>query len=151
MLEMFAMRTTLILPALLIGLATAATAQVPNPSPTPEAAQDRGYDKSDAKHAAVDAEEGPRTRDLNATSALGAQVKEEVSEADQTAYQADLSAYHDEVMANRADAMNDMARFSRQQSAYAEAMKQWRVQSAACAKGKMPACRLPTPRPADYY
>jgi hypothetical protein len=146
-----AMRTNLILPTLLLGLATVVSAQVPNPAPAAELPQDRGYDKHDAKHDAVDAQEGARTRDLNATSALGAQVKEDVTEADQAEYQADLSAYHDEVMANRADAMKDMARFDRQQRAYADAMRQWRAQTIACEKGKMKACKLPTPRPADYY
>lgn len=145
------MRTASFVPALLLAIAAAAPAQVPNPSPTRPAAQDRGYDKDTPKHEAVDAQEAPRTRQLNATSALGAAVKDEASAADQAQYEADLAAYHDAIMANRADAMNDMARFNRQQRAYAEAMAQWRVQSAACAKGKMPACRLPTPRPADYY
>jgi len=141
--------TPKIVPALLLVLAAAAPAQ--QTAPAKEAAQDRGYDKNTPKHAAVDAEEASRTRQLNATSALGAEVKEDVAVADQAAYQADLTAYHDRIMAERADAMNDMARFSRQQRAYADAMAQWRKQSAACEKGKMPACRLPTPNPADYY
>jgi hypothetical protein len=140
-----------LVPAALLVLATIAPAQVPNPAPTTEAAQDRGYDKSTPKHDAVDAEEASRTRQLNATSALGAEVKNEATEADQAAYQADLAAYQDGVIAARADAMTDMERFSRQQRAYADAMAQWRKQSAACEKGKMPACRLPTPNPADYY
>ncbi|MDB5688988.1 MAG: hypothetical protein JWL91_864 [Sphingomonas bacterium] len=145
------MRTTRLIPALLLALATAAPAQVPNPSPTPEAPQDRGYDKDTPKHDAVDAQEGPRTRQLNATSALGAEVKGEATAADQAAYEADLAAYHDEIMASRADAMNDVARFNRQQRAYADAMAQWRAQTIACEKGKLKACKLPTPRPADYY
>jgi hypothetical protein len=78
-------------------------------------------------------------------------VKEEATQADEAAYKADLAAYHDRIMAERADAMNDMERFNRQQRAYADAMAQWRKQSAACEKGKMPACRLPTPNPADFY
>ena len=145
------MRISKLVPALLLALAAAAPAQVPNPSPAAGAAQDRGYDKETPKHAAVDAEEASRTRQLNATSALGAEVKSEATEAEQAAYQADLAAYQQQVSAARADAVNDMERFGRQQRAYADAMAQWRKQSAACEKGKMPACRLPTPNPADYY
>jgi hypothetical protein len=144
-------RTLLFLPALMLAAAAALPAQVPNPSPTAEAKQDRGYDKDTPKHDAVDAQEAPRTRELNATSALGAEVKQEVGEADRAAYEADLAAYHDEIMANRADAMRDSARFNRQQRAYADAMAQWRAQTIACEKGKLKACKLPTPRPADYY
>jgi hypothetical protein len=144
-------RVSLLVPAALLAAATMLPAQVPNPTPTPEAAQDRGYDKDTAKHEAVDAQEAPRTRELNATSALGAEVKQEATVEDQAAYQADLSAYHAEIMANRADAMRDSTRFNRQQRAYADAMAQWRTQTIACEKGTLKACKLPTPRPADYY
>lgn len=131
--------------------AVPAVAQVPNPDPSPEAPVDRGYDKVTPKSEAVDAQEAPVTRALNNSADQAATVNAIGGEIDQQQYRDDLAAYHDAVMANRADAMKDDARFGRQQRAYADAMAQWRAQTTACNKGKLKACKLPTPNPADYY
>jgi hypothetical protein len=144
------MRFAMLVPVAMLAVsAVALPAQAPNPAaePTPETY----HHKDSPSQATVDAQEAPRTRELNATSALGAEVKQEAGAADQAAYQSDLAAYHDEIIVSRADAMRDSARFNRQQRAYADAMAQWRAQTAACEKGKLKACKLPTPRPADYY
>lgn len=126
-------------------------AQVPNPSPTPELPQDRGYDKDTPKHQAVDVQEAPVTRDLNAVAGQQAAGSTIAGEVDQEQYRTDLEAYHADVMANRADAMRDEVRFERQQRAYADAMAQWRYQVRQCDKGSIKSCKLPTPNPADYY
>ena len=131
--------------------AAPALAQVPNPDPAPEAPVDRGYDVSTPKHDAIDVQEAPVTRALNNDANQAATVNAIGSAMDQQQYRDDLAAYHDAVMAHHADAMSDQARFSRQQRAYADAMAQWRAQTDACNKGKLKACKLPTPNPADYY
>ena len=131
--------------------AAPAPAQVPNPDPAPQAPVDRGYDKTTPKSQAVDAQEAPVTRALNNEAGQGATINAIGGEIDQQQYRDDLAAYHDAVMANHADAMKDQARFDRQQRAYADAMAQWRAQTDACKKGKLTACKLPTPNPADYY
>ena len=139
-----------LIPALLF-LATAAGAQVPNPDPAPEAAQDRGYDVQTPKHDAIDAQEAPVTQSLNAKAGQAAAVNEIAGEVDQAQYQTDMEAYHADVMAHAAATMRDEARYGRQQRAYADAMAQWRAQTDACNRGKLKACKLPTPNPADYY
>ena len=126
-------------------------AQVPNPSPAAELPQDRGYHKDTAKHAAIDQQEAPVTQELNDAAGRDAAGSVIAGEVDQEQYKSDLEAYHAAVMANRADAMRDEARFQQQQRAYADAMAQWRYQVSRCEKGSIKSCKLPTPNPADYY
>ncbi len=147
---MFA-RSILCAAALVVAAPAFAQATVPNPSPAPEAPVDRGYDKDTPKSQAINAQEAPVTRALNNTVDQATTVDAVGAQMDQQQYQEDLAAYHDAVMANHADAMKDQRRFDRQQRAYADAMAQWRAQTDACNKGKLKACKLPTPNPADYY
>lgn len=126
-------------------------AQAGDTNPSREAAQDRGVDIDTPKHAAVDAQEAPVTRELNAVAGQQAAGDVIAGEVDQKHYRQDMAAFHDALMANKAEAMRDEARFERQQRAYADAMAQWRLQVAACDKGRTRACKLPTPNPADYY
>ncbi|MDB5683766.1 MAG: hypothetical protein JWM75_1464 [Sphingomonas bacterium] len=145
------MRMKFVAAAAVLAISTTGMAQVPNPSPTRELPHDRGYDKDSPKHDAIDAQEAPVTRDLNATSALGAQVKTEATTADEAQYQADLDAYRADVRANARETARDENRYARQQRAYADAMAVWRGQVAACDRGKLSACKLPTPNPRDFY
>ncbi len=62
-----------------------------------------------------------------------------------------MAAYREAVRANRRDAMRDQSRYDHQQRAYADAMAAWRMQTEACNRGRLKACKLPTPNPADYY
>ena len=139
-----------LVPALLL-LASAGGAQVPNPDSAPEAAQDRGYDVQTPKHDAVDAQEVPVTESLNDQAGRAAAVNEIAGEVDQEQYRSDMEAYRADVAAHAAATARDDARYARQQRAYADAMAQWRAQTAACDRGKLKACKLPTPNPADYY
>ena len=69
---------------------------------------------------------------------------------DQAAYEADMAAWREN--AARAEATNalnaDLA--ERQQRAYADAMRAWRIQVIDCNRGIIAACRAPTPRPGDF-
>lgn len=142
-------RTWLWAAALIVS--ASAAAQVPNPDPAPEAAQDRGYDIQTPKHDAVDAQEKPMTRALNSEVEQGTTAQAALSAADQAQYDADLAAYDQDVRAHRREVMADRARYRHQQRAYADAMAVWRAQTDACNRGKLKACKLPTPNPADYY
>ena len=140
--------------AALLAFGAAASAQVPNPSPTPELPYDPGYDRKSTNQDAVNAQEAPVTRSLNRTSATGAAVitaDADAADAAQAHYQEDLDAYAGEVRAHRRAAMRNRTRYNRQQHAYADAMRVWRIQTDACNRGKLKACKLPTPNPADFY
>ena len=152
------LRSALICAALAV--TTPAMAQVPNPDPARELPQDRGYDVDTPKHRAVDAQEQPVTQALNAQAGAAASAASAQADAVNTAdadaeaqahYQADLDSYRAAVDAHARTAMRDQDRFARQQHAYAEAMRAWRMQTYACEKGHLKACKLPTPNPADYY
>ena len=137
--------------AMAMAVAWPAAAQVPNPSPTRELPYDRGYDKETPRGDAINAEEAPVTRALNAGAATDATAVVAQNADAQAQYQVDMDRYRAQVMASHRDAMRDQRRYDRQQRAYADAMSAWRAQSAACERGHMSACALPTPDPADYY
>ena len=145
---------TLICAAALIA-AVPAAAQVPNPDPAPEAPTDRGYDVDTPKHDAINAQEAPVTRALNNTVDQATAARDSTNAAaqaqNQAQYDADMAAYRAEVTANHREAARDSRRYNHQQRAYADAMAQWRMQTDLCNRGKLKACKLPTPNPADYY
>jgi len=100
----------------------------------------------DSRHAAVDAAEAPITADLNArvSSNIGSiQGQNAQAEADYAARMRDYEI---------ADAAHSRAeaRYDYQREAYARAMRDWRVQVAACQDGHRDACEMPPPDPADY-
>lgn len=71
--------------------------------------------------------------------------------AAQAQYDADRQSYITALMQHDAAVDRTDARYVRQQVAYADAMEAWRMQVAACKKGKRKACDMPPPNPADYY
>jgi hypothetical protein len=93
----------------------------------------------------------PGTASANGGVNASIQAVHAQNAASQSAYQADMAAYDASIEAHgRAVARQDV-RYARQQRAYAEAMEAWRIQDAACRRGKSKACRAPAPDPADYY
>ena len=129
----------------------AQTAQVPNPAPTKELAQDRGYDKQTPKHDAVDAQEAPVTKALNGQVGVATSDAMVQNATNQETYAADMAKYRARVEANAHATMADQDRYARQQHAYADAMAAWRVQTEACQKGSKAACNAPVPDPASFY
>lgn len=127
------------------------TAPVPNPTAAKEAPVDRGYDKVTPKHEAVDAQEAPATATLNKAVAAVGNEAEKINAENQAQYEADRAAYRAAYAAHTRAAISDQVHYDRQQRAYADAMAEWRAQTAACKKGKVSACNKPTPDPAKYY
>jgi hypothetical protein len=89
----------------------------------------------------------------NANNAAAAQAVQQsnMNAADQARYEEDRAAYIAARRARRQDAAIDATIYDRQQRAYADAMYTWRVQTAACKRGILKACKAPTPNPADYW
>ena len=88
------------------------------------------------------------------TDSLNSQVAIQtanLSEAQKAQYDADMAAYRAKVEANARQSMRDQVRYENQQRAYADAMFAWRLQTRACERGHVRACRAPTPDPADFY
>ncbi len=130
---------------------TAQTVPVPNPAPTRELAQDRGYDKQTPRHDAVDAQEAPVTKALNGQvgeATTGAMVQ---NATNQETYAADMAKYRARVEAEARATLSDQDRYTRQQHAYADAMVAWRAQVEACRTGAKAACTNPVPDPASFY
>lgn len=104
---------------------------------------------------AANAAERPVTETLNADAAVQASdnraVVATVNANNEAQYEADMAAYRASVEANRQAVAADQMRYSQQQRAYADAMSAWRDQKGACEKGRMKACKAPTPNPADFY
>ena len=73
--------------------AVPAAAQVPNPDPAPQAAQDRGYDIDTPKHDAVDAQEKPVTNALNNAVNGGNEQLEYVHNKQQVFYEGEETVY----------------------------------------------------------
>jgi hypothetical protein len=138
--------------ALTAPLAAQSTVQpAPALPPTTPLATDRGYDKDTPRTDAVNAVEAPVTAALNdqvATADAGAAA---INATNQEAYAADMARYRTKVTATNNIIVNDAIRYDRQQRAYADAMSAWRMQAAACKKGKRKACNAPSPDPADFY
>jgi hypothetical protein len=69
---------------------------------------------------------------------------------DQAAYDYDMEVYRAEVRATNRLAQSNAELAARQERAYADAMRAWRIQVADCRRGIIAACRAPTPRPGDF-
>lgn len=109
-----------------------------------------GQDTNSPRSNAIAARTAPGVAAANRAVADGAGPAQSVNPADQAAYAADLRAYDAARRMRRHVINRDRAYYDRQQRAYAMAMADWRAQTAACHRGHNRACRLPTPRPADY-
>ena len=129
---------------LLLGAALPVFAQPPaNPPVTDPVA--RGYTAPHSPAApAVNAVQGP------VTDALNEQVVA-LNDAQKAQYDKDMAEYRAKVEANARQSSRDDARYANQQRAYADAMFAWRLQTRACERGHVKACRAPTPDPADFY
>ena len=137
------MNKALLLP-LLLGAALPALAQAPANPPVSDPYA-RGYTAPHSPAApAVNAVQGP------VTDALNEQVVN-LNDAQKAQYDKDMADYRAKIEANARQNMRDQARFENQQRAYADAMFAWRLQTRACERGHVKACRAPTPDPADYY
>lgn len=73
-----------------------------------------------------------------------------VQPADQAAYDADMEVWRAEVRATERANRYSAEVAARQERAYADAMRAWRVQVADCRRGITAACHAPTPRPGDF-
>lgn len=119
-------------------------------TPREPLANDRGYDKPQARTEAINA---PNRGDVAAANSMtsGASVNSGAVQADlQAQYDTDMTAWLDAM--HRRDnriAAND-ARYDRQRRAYADAMYVWRMQVRDCERGYQFACNRPTPNPADF-
>ncbi len=103
-----------------------------------------------AAHAAADAQEVPQTKALNnvvANNITNTQVDNAVAQGQ---YEADRAAYLRAMRAHNHAVNASDGIFVRQQTAYADAMADWRVQVEACKRGKQRICNLPTPDPMNY-
>ena len=70
--------------------------------------------------------------------------------ADQATYDADMEAWRAEVRATDRANRYSAELAAKQERAYADAMRLWRIQVADCRRGITAACRAPTPRPGDF-
>ncbi len=136
-------KAKLLLP-LMLGVALPALAETPANPPVSDPYA-RGYTAPHSPAApAVNAVEGPVTDSLNSQVAT--------TDAGQKAqYDKDMADYRSKVEANAQQSMRDDARYRNQQRAFADAMFAWRLQTRACERGHVRACRAPTPDPADFY
>ena len=138
------MNKAIFLIPLMLGAGLPALAQTAD-SPTVSDLYARGYTAPHSPAApAVNAVEGPVTDSLNSQVAA-------TSDTQKAQYDKDMAAYRAAVAANARQRMRDQARYDNQQRAYADAMFAWRLQTAACERGHVRACRAPTPDPADFY
>jgi hypothetical protein len=136
-------KAKLLLP-LLLGAALPAMAQAPASPPVSDPYA-RGYTAPHSPAApVVNAVEGP------VTDALNDQVVN-LNDAQKAQYDKDMADYRAKVEANARQTARDEARYANQQRAYADAMFAWRLQTRACERGHVRACRAPTPGPADFY
>ena len=136
-------KAKLLLP-LLLGAALPAVAETPADPPVSDPYA-RGYSAPHSPAApAVNAVEGPVTDSLNSQVATMDGVQK-------AQYDKDMADYRNKVEANARQSMRDEARYRNQQRAYADAMFAWRLQTRACERGHVRACRAPTPDPADFY
>ena len=106
--------------------------------------------KTDPAHVAADAAEKPQTQSLNNEVDSNIAHTEVANAANQAQYYADKAAYIAAMREHRRDVAITDDVFIRQQAAYAQAMADWRVQTAACKRGHQRACDLPSPDPMNY-
>jgi hypothetical protein len=147
------MRKTM-LALLLLGAAAAPAAAQETDAQTgrsPSELYARGYAGATTAGQPADpaAQAGVAALNNDAAAASGAQV--EMNAATRRQYEIDQQNYMNALLRRDAALDRSDARYVRQQAAYADAMAAWRLQVAACQKGKRKVCNLPTPRPADYY
>jgi len=140
--------------ALAIGLAAPAWTQ--NTTPLPEAktpgqaaAQyQKGYNAPNSPDATGG---NAGTTSLNTGVAAGTTAQLEGNAEAQAQYANDMASYRQAVEAHARASIRDQARYDNQQRAYADAMFAWRMQVRACERGRVKACKAPTPDPADFY
>jgi hypothetical protein len=94
----------------------------------------------------------PGTRSANG-AVNGAIAQTQMSNAErQGQYAADLAAYDDAMRAHGHQIARQDMHYQHQQRAYADAMAVWRANKYECEqKGRISACRAPTPDPASFY
>ena len=143
-------KAKLLLP-LLLGSALPAMAQAPANPPVSDPYA-RGYTAPHSPEApSVNAVQGPVTDALNEQVLTRNDEAMTSNDAQKAQYDKDMADYRAKVEANARQNVRDAARYANQQRAYADAMFAWRLQTRACERGHVKACRAPTPDPADYY
>ncbi len=120
-------------------------------APRAPLAEDRGYDKPDARTDAINAPNQAALAQANDPAAQPPASTLSTNEANQAQYDRDMQAYRDMVHAHNVAVVRDNIRYERQQRAYADAMRIWRIQTAECQHGNSRACKAPPPDPADFY
>ena len=151
-----------------LGMLLGATALAPAfaqdaaPPPGPEGSAQqvqRGYANPPMPNQeAINAGGRAGTAALNNDVAVTTGVREAVNIAniqrsaeDQAIYEADREAYWGQLAKHDRAVDRRNERYIRQQTAYADAMWAWRLQVAACKKGKTKICNAPAPTVADFY
>nr|MBA3897178.1 hypothetical protein [Sphingomonadaceae bacterium] len=116
---------------------------------------DRGYDKDSPRTEAINA---PNRGEVAAANAAGGAQANANAAADtrananaQVAYDYDMANYVTALRAHDQAAVADARHYDRQQRAYADAMRAWRIQVYDCSRGITAACRAPTPDPAAFW
>ena len=99
---------------------------------------------------AQDASAPPPSPPNPGTTALNSTVLQAHAEA-QGQYAIDMQTYAKAAAIHDGKVAADQVRYQNQQQAYADAMFAWRMQVAACNRGKVKACKAPAPDPADFY
>lgn len=102
------------------------------------------------KNVAADAREMPQTAALNTQVSGNNAAIDAQNAANQAQYDSDREAYAAAMREHHRDVLATDDTFVRQQVAYADAMRDYRVQVAACKRGHQRACDLPAPDPRNY-
>ncbi len=102
------------------------------------------------KNVIADAREIPQTQALNSQVASNVGSTDVQNAANQAQYEADKAAYAQALRDHHRDVLTTDNVFIRQQMAYADAMRDYRVQVEMCRRGFKSACDLPTPDPQKY-
>ena len=153
----------------LFGLLLAATALAPSFAQTAGGTENTGRSAQEEYQRGLAATPMPHQDAINAagapgTAALNNQVQSTTQanndanaatiaqyQDSQADYDADRQAYMTALVRHDAAVNRTDARYVRQQTAYADAMRVWRRQVWACKHGHQRACDLPTPNPAAFY
>lgn len=148
-------RTAMLAAALMSSAALAQTQSADPGTPRTPLPIDRGYDKPQARTEAINA---PNRAEVaatnNAAAAVATDRADSVNAANasaQAAYDYDMSVYVDRLRARDAKAVANEATYAKNQRAYADAMRAWRIQVYDCNRGVIAACRAPTPEPAAFW
>lgn len=120
-------------------------------TPREPMAQDRGYDKPQARTEAINAPVREDTARANAMSSADATTAIAATNADlQAQYDADMTSWLESVSQRDRAVVRNARDHAAQQRAYADAMYVWRMQVRDCERGVRFACNRPTPNPAAY-